>query len=180
MVIAGPRFKTYLHITMALALLCGCQSPETKRKKQFSTLHVHLEVSRETTERTELVPIWREHPFMVNVQKSPFLTEANVTQAKVIEVVGGFALRLQFDHEGTLLLEQYSSGNLCKHFAIFSQFASPPDEKLNKGRWLAAPSINKHIANGVLVFTPDATREETDQIALGLNNLAKKLKKTSE
>ncbi len=180
MVIAVPRFKTYLHIAMALALLCGCQSPETKRKKALSTLRVHLAVNRETTERTEQVPIWREHPFMVNVQKSPFLTEANVTQAKVVEVVGGFALRLQFDHEGTLLLEQYSRGNPGAHFAIFSQFAGPPDEKLNKGRWLAAPGINRHIANGVLVFTPDATREETDQIASGLNNLAKKLEKTSE
>ena len=178
MITGGKRFNTYL--LLALALVCGCQSPETKRKKQFSTLRVHLEVNRDATDRNELAPISRANPVMVNVQKSPFLTEANVTQAKVVEVVGGFALRLQFDHEGTLLLEQYSRGNPGAHFAIFSQFAGPPDEKLNKGRWLAAPSINRHIANGVLVFTPDATREETDQIALGLNNLAKKLKKTPE
>ena len=43
-----------------------------------------------------------------------------------------------------------------------------------EGRWLAAPRINKRIADGVLVFTPDATREEAEQIALGLNNLAQK------
>src|SRR5258708_14008927 len=180
MVIAVPRFKTYLQITMALALLCGCQSPETTRKKALSTLRVHLAVDREDDDRNEQVAIWREDPFMVNVQKTPFLTEASVTEAKVVEVVGGFALRLQFDHEGTLLLEQYSRGNPGAHFAIFSQFASPPEEKLNKGRWLTAPGINRHIANGVLVFTPDATREETDQIASALNNLAKKLEKTSE
>src|SRR3954453_7725931 len=134
MVTAVRRFKTYLHITMALALLCGCQSPETKRKKALSTVRVHLAVKQETTDRTEQVPIWRENPFIVNVQKSPFLTEAYVIEAKVVEVVGGFALRLQFDHEGTMLLEQYSRGNPGGHFAIFSQFASPPDEKLNKGR----------------------------------------------
>src|SRR5437879_13024044 len=100
MVIAVPRFKTYLHIAMALALLCGCQRPETKRKKALSTLRVHLAVNREPTDRTEQVPMWREHPFMVNVQRTPFLTEANVTEAQAVEVLGGFAVRLHFDHEG--------------------------------------------------------------------------------
>ena len=167
MVIAGPRFKTYLRITMALALLCGCQSPETKRKKQFSTLHVHLEVNRETTERTELVPIWREHPFMVNVQKFPFLNEGNVKQAMVIDVVGGFVLRLQFDRQGTWLLEQYTTANRGRRIAIMSQFGQV--------RWLAAPKISKPITDGTLVFTPDATREEAERIVRGLNNVAKKM-----
>jgi hypothetical protein len=180
MVIVGSRFKLYLLTLIALALLPGCQTPEAKRKKQYSTLRIHLESKTDTTDRTEQAPIWREHPFTVNVQKVPFLTEANVTQAGVVEVVGGFSLRIQFDHEGALLLEQYSMLNPGKHFAIFSQFVSAPDEKLNNGRWLAAPSITKHITNGVLVFTPDATREESDQIVLGLNNLAKKLEKAPD
>jgi preprotein translocase subunit SecD len=180
MVIVRSPFKLYLLTMIALALLSACQSPETKRQKQFSTLRIHLESKTETTDRTQQAPIWREHPFTVNVQKVPFLTEANVAQASVIEVVGGFAVRIQFDHEGSLLLEQYSMLNPGKHFAIFSQSASPPDEKLNNGRWLAAPSISKHITNGVLVFTPDATREESDQIVLGLNNLAKRLEKAPE
>jgi hypothetical protein len=41
-------------------------------------------------------------------------------------------------------------------------------------RWLAAPVISHRIGDGVLVFTPDATREEAEEIALGLNNVAKK------
>ena len=89
-------------------------------------------------------------------------------------------LRLQFDRRGTWLLEQYSTANLGKHFAIFSQFPSPPDAKLNQGRWLAAPRINQRIPDGVLTFAPDATREEAEQIVLGLNNVAKQLKKGSE
>ena len=119
--------------------------------------------------------ISRANPVMVNVQKSPFLTEASVKEAKVVEVIGGFALRLKFDRQGGWLLEQYSTANLGKHVAIFSEFASPSDEKLNQGRWLAAPRINQRITDGTLAFTPDATRAEAEQIVVGLNNVAKKL-----
>jgi len=114
------------------------------------------------------------------IQKEAILTQSDVKEAKVVDVVGGFAMRVQFDHRGTLLLEQYSSEHVGKHFAIFSQFAAPPDEKLNHGRWLAAPRITHRIGDGALVFTPDATREEAEQIALGLNNVAKQLDKKSE
>ena len=55
--------------------------------------------------------------------------------------------------------------------AIFSQFG----EEMKDYRWLAAPVINRRISDGVLVFTPDATREEAEEIALGLNNVAKKV-----
>jgi len=39
---------------------------------------------------------------------------------------------------------------------------------------LAAPLIQRRISDGVLSFTPDATRADTDEIALGLNNEAVK------
>jgi murein DD-endopeptidase MepM/ murein hydrolase activator NlpD len=45
--------------------------------------------------------------------------------------------------------------------------------KTRDGRWLAAPIITRRISNGVLVFTPDCSREEADQLVLGLNNVAK-------
>jgi hypothetical protein len=37
--------------------------------------------------------------------------------------------------------------------------------------------ITKRIANGQLAFTPDITRAQADRFVLGLNNVAKKLKK---
>ena len=33
------------------------------------------------------------------------------------------------------------------------------------------------ITNGVLIFTPDATREEAERIVLGINNAAEELGK---
>ena len=180
MISGGKRFNTYLLMLLALMMACGCQSPESKRKKALSTLGVHLEADRYAADKSESVSIPREHPITIAVQKAPFLNQNDVKEAKVIEVMGGFALRVQFDRRASWLLEQFSSDKVGKRFAIFSQFAAPPDEKLNKGRWLAAPQINRRIADGALVFTPDATREEAEQIALGLNNLAKKLNKKSE
>ena len=50
---------------------------------------------------------------------------------------------------------------------------------LAENRWLAAPVIPSRIGNGVLTFTPDASREEADQIVLGLNNVAKKVQDKS-
>jgi preprotein translocase subunit SecD len=85
-------------------------------------------------------------------------------------VVGGFALRIQFDHAGTALLEQYSASNRGKKIAVFCQFG----EKLKDVRWLAAPVISRRISDGIFVFTPDATREEAEEIAVGLNNVFKK------
>jgi hypothetical protein len=84
--------------------------------------------------------------------------------------MGGFDLQIQLNQEGTWLLQEYSASNPGKHFAIFSQFG----EKGKESRWLAAPEFANTVSDGLIQFTPDATREEADEIALGLNNIAKK------
>jgi preprotein translocase subunit SecD len=84
--------------------------------------------------------------------------------------LGGFDLRIQFNSQGTWMLQNYSASNNGKHYAIFSQFGV--DGK--KARWLAAPVFNRLISDGVIQFTPDASREEAEEIARGLNNFAKK------
>ena len=164
-------FNIYLALALAFAgaALCGCLT-SIMGKKPVCTLRLHLEANRNSTVFNEAVPIYREQPVMVTVEKIPFLNESNVSGAKVIDGVGGFALRIQFNHAGTALLEQYSAGNPGKRIAVFSQFG----EKLKEVRWLAAPVIARHVSDGVFIFTPDATREEAEQIALGLNNVFKK------
>lgn len=181
MLVDGKRFNLYLCLVLALAVGYGCQTAEGKKKKQLSTLRVHLEVNRDaSTNRNELIDVPRDNPIHLNVQKAPFISEANIRQAMVTNVLGGFELRLQFDRQGSWLLEQVTAGNPAKRLAIFSQWTVPPDYKVNQGRWLAAPQIRRRITDGVLLFTPDASREEAEQIALGLNNLAKKSKKQEE
>ena len=177
------RFNIYLVIAGAVGLLCGCHTPKnekTKGKKPLSTLRLHQETHADAMGRTEDAFIFRAAPVRITVSKDPFLTEANVKEAKVVDTPGGFALSVQFDHEGAWLLEEYSAATRGKHIAIYSQFMPPEEHKLNTGRWLAAPLIQNHIADGLLIFTPDASREETERIALGLNDVARKLQTGQE
>jgi hypothetical protein len=170
------RFNGYLlaALTLALALGCGCRTEEGKREKALSTLHVFLEANQDAAKRSRSVPIYRDNPFTVNIESEPFLTEANVSEARVVEAVGGFAILIRLDRRGSWLLEQYSIANKGKHIAIQTQFATPEAPELHQNRWLAAPFISGRISDGTLLFTPDATREEAYQIVLGLNNVAKK------
>jgi hypothetical protein len=156
-----------------VAVLVGCAS--TGDAKKFTVLRLHLETNRDGTDQTKPVPIYRNHPFQVVVQNSPFLTEANVSGAKLIETLGGYSLEVTFERRGMWLLEQYSTSNKGKRVAIFSEFRDPADKDQVVARWLGAPMIMNAVTNGVLTFTPDANREECTNIVNGLNKLAKKL-----
>jgi len=177
MMIRGNRFNIYFAFVLGLGLVSGCRTAESKREKQISVLHLHIEANPDPTKHTEQVFIGREHLASINAQKEPFLTEANIKEAKVIDVMGGFAISLQLDRQGSWLLEEYTGANPAKHLAIFCQWAMSPEEKVNEGRWLAAPKITKRITDGSLIFTPDATREEAEQIVLGIDNVARQIDK---
>lgn len=170
------RLRFNLYLCVALAVFVGCQTAARKRKHQPSTLRVHVQVHPDGTNMSEPVPIFRERPVMVNVDKIPALTEANVAEAKVVDAVGGFAIRLQFDRQGTWLLEQRSVEHRGQRFAIYCQFGPG----LKESRWLAAPIVSRRIPDGVLVFTPDASRTEAEEIVLGLNNIARAVKKKTK
>jgi preprotein translocase subunit SecD len=171
MMVHRKRFNIYLLAAFAAVLAFGCQSPETKKKKELAVLHLHIEANRDAMNHTEVVSILRDTPFDVTVDKTPFLTEGNIAEAKIINAMGGFEISLQFNREGTWLLEQYSSANRGRKIAVFCEFGV----ELKEHRWLAAPVVSKRISDGLLVFTPDASREEAEEIVRGLNNVAKKM-----
>lgn len=162
-----------LALLLGLGLLTACHSIKLKEKKEaVSTFHVYLETRRDP-DRSQTVKVGRDRPVSFSIEKVPFVSEKFVKEAKVVSEVGGFALQVQLDRQGSWLLEQYTTANHGKHLVIFSQFSTPPQETLNEGRWLAAPRISLNITNGLLSFTPDADRAEADHIALGLNHVAK-------
>jgi preprotein translocase subunit SecD len=174
------RFNLFLAL-LTLAALCGCQTAKTpakqKKDKQVSALRIHAEFSGDAggTSLTIAAPP-RADPVVLTIIREPFLTEANIIAAGVIKSPGGLgsAVAVQFDESGALILEQYSSASVGKHFAIFGQWG----DKASTGRWLAAPLITHRIANGVLSFNGDFnSTNELDRLVLGLNNVAKKNKK---
>ncbi len=166
MKVCARGFNLILTLAAALALLCGCQTH--KQKEPVAALRVHIQVNPDSLGTSQTVSVLRSDPVLVTIAHDPILTEADIVAARVMDTPGGFAIEIQFDENGAWLLEQYSAANPGGHFAIFGQWG----EKLINGRWLAAPLITKRIGNGVLAFTPDASREEAGQLVLGLNRAA--------
>ncbi|HYG24587.1 MAG TPA: hypothetical protein VEH04_17565 [Verrucomicrobiae bacterium] len=168
-------FNLYLLAVLA-GLACGCQSPEKKREKQVTTLAMHLEVNQDNTVFSRTIAVFRAKPVEVTVDRSPFLTEAEVASAAVVGDQNGWSLQLRLNERGKWLLEQYSTANPGRHMAIFSTFG--PENK--ESRWLGAPLLNRRNSSGILQFTPDASREEAEEIAFGLNNLARQVAEKSK
>jgi len=175
MEIRARRFNIYFCLAavwLAAYAGGGCASPEKKQREQLGSLRVHLEVNTDPSGFNTQVPIYRAQPVMVNVLKEPFLTEADLTGVRVVQDREGlFALELKFTRHGAWVIENYSASNPGKRFAVFAQWGVGG----KNSRWLAAPRINYRITDATLVFTPDASREEVDELVLGLNNTAKKL-----
>jgi preprotein translocase subunit SecD len=164
-----PRFNINLLLLGALVALIGCQSPETKREKQLATVRIYLEVSTSHPGQKQQVSVLRASPIILTVEKSPFLNEIHVASASVVDAPGGFQLSIRFNTKGKWLLEQYTAANPNRRFAIRSQWGVAPDVQ---DRFVAARLNTGRIKDGVLTFTPDATRDDAAQIAIGLNNFA--------
>ena len=122
MIIGRSRFNLYLLLMLSAAIITGCASDKDKKEKQLATFRVHLETQAEDVSRSQTVPIYRAHPVDIQVEKEPFLDEAHVASARVMDVLGGFDIMVQLNRQGTWLLQEYSGGNPGKHYAIFSQF----------------------------------------------------------
>ncbi|HZQ46273.1 MAG TPA: hypothetical protein VFC07_04620 [Verrucomicrobiae bacterium] len=167
------RFNIYLCLALGLLFAGGCQTPAEKEKKQkekdITLIELHMEVNRDGATDNEPVAINRDPPIYVNVDKSPFVDASDITEAVLVEELGGFGIRLKFNWRGTQLLEGMTTANRGKRIAVFCTFGP--------ARWIASPVIQRRISDGVFTFAPDASRTEAERIVRGLNNSAKKLKK---
>ena len=163
-------FNFFLVVAVA-ALLNGCASDEAhKKKKELSNIRIHIEADQGSGDRSSAVSVHRVSPILLNIEREPVLDEHNVVAATVVDQPGGlFSIQLQFDRQGSWLLERTSVVNRGKHLVIFSYFG--------QSRWIAAPVISSRNSSGRLTFTPDATREESERLVRGLNNVALKLKR---
>jgi preprotein translocase subunit SecD len=166
------QFNIYLALVVLLGLACGCK---TTKKTQTAALRVHIETSPDPAGTSQTISVLRSDPVLITIKSEPILSEADVVQVKVVDATGGFAIEIKFDENGAWLLEQYSAANPGRHLVIFGQWG----DKAANGRWLAAPLITSRISGGRLVFTPDCSREEADQLTVGLNNTAKVIHKNT-
>lgn len=162
-------FNGFLVIAL-LACFTGCgTTEERKRKKEFSSFRVHLESEPGSVDRASAITIYRSAPLLIGIDREPLLDESHVRSAAVVEQPGGFAVEIQLDRRGSWILERATVSHKGRHLAVFSHFGP--------SRWLGAPEITGRNSSGRLVFTPDATREEAERFARGLNNTVHKMER---
>ena len=160
------RFNLYL---LLLLVACGCSLFHKKKVEKVAAIRIHVEVPVSVPGKSQPIQVLRSQPVVVIVGDEPVLTERNLIAATLLETPGGFAIRMKFDETGSWMLEQATAGNPGKHLVIFAQWGVT----ISEGRWLAAPLISRRIPDGMLTFTPDATREEALKLVEGLNHTAK-------
>lgn len=164
-------FNIYF-LALATLFVVGCETTEQKQKgKEAATMRLHMESRNEPMGKLGNISINRENPIPLSVKQEPFLDSGDIDSASVVDYMGGFVIQLQMNEHGTFVLDMTTTSNKGRRMAIFANWGP--------ARWLAAPMIDQRIANGIVTFTPDCTREEAERIATGLNNVSKKLKKSS-
>ena len=170
-------------INMIFAILAcaglGCNSPKTSPPnettavpaKQATLMQFHIETNPDPTGRTMEAPIFRANPFHLTVQREPVLDEAFMENVQLVDTdeMGGYAIKVTFNKFGTRRLDALSVEHRSQRLAVHAEWT--------EARWLGAPVLNKRISDGVLIFSPDATREETERIVRGLSNVVSHLQK---
>jgi uncharacterized lipoprotein NlpE involved in copper resistance len=168
--IRAGRFNIILAVL--LCPLVACETPEKKKedpKKEAAMIRFFLESNPDETGRTMQVPVYRRRPMLVTVQRDPVLDEGYLEHAEVVDAddMGGLAIKLTFNADGTRRLDAVTIEHRGFHFAIEAVWTEE--------RFIAAPLITKRISNGEFVFTPDASREEAERIVLGLKHVIERL-----
>ena len=164
------RFNLYLLLMLVALAADGCAWGKKKIGK-VGAIRVHMESPVQVTGKTESIQLPRSQPVVIQIDEDPTVTERNLIAATLLETPGSFGIRVKFDETGAWMIEQATAGNPGKHLVIFAQWGDTAAE----GRWLAAPAITRRIADGVITFTPDASREEALKLVEGLNHTAKLL-----
>jgi hypothetical protein len=172
------RFNLYL-LALAMTLLAACETTSPTGgggkagAKELASIRVHLETHADPIlGSSRQITVGREDPQTFFVS-GPMLGELHLEAAQLWDgQPGQYAIHLKFDRQGTHTLQSLSLSYRGKRLAIMSQFPEP--------RWIGAVRLDRHIADGTLLFRPDATREEAERIVKGLNLAVARLKKAKE
>jgi hypothetical protein len=169
----------------------GCHSSGLNPNKQYATVSIFME-----GRRGESLPVHiGQDPTPIYVAPEALLTEEDLQKATLLDNPDGtYGIQLTFNDHGKLVLDMQTTSNKGKHLVIFAKFppkgwkepkedAAPAVEKPGAGKprssaWLAAPLIpGNGLSSGSLLFAPDVSHEEADQIVRGLNNMVAAMNK---
>jgi hypothetical protein len=123
------RFNIYFALG-AVFLAGGCSTIKrevTQSKKEQTTIRLYLEGNRADSGTLGKVQVTRKKDLFM-VEREPFLTEADLTKAVLVDDPGGdgsYSIQVAFNEHGTLLMDMITTGNKGKHIIVFCQFPVP-------------------------------------------------------
>jgi hypothetical protein len=121
------KFNIYLALA-SLFLAAGCASKRASfAKQEQSTMRLYLEGNRKDLSGTGTVLV-TSNRYPVTIERAPFLTEADLRQATMVEEPGpngGYSIELVFNDHGALMLDMLTTANKGRHIVVFSQFPHP-------------------------------------------------------
>jgi len=157
-----------LFLLLLLTAGAGCGSVAHSFGKKATILRLHIEAQPSPIGSTTEIAVYRVSPIRVSIEKSPILDEGSLESAELVDDQGTHQLRLKFTSHGRQMLDTYTTLNRSRRIFIFCSFG--------EHRWLGGPPAGR-ITDGILTFTPDATREECARILRGLNDVATEVKR---
>jgi hypothetical protein len=167
----------YLAFTafLLLSFVLGCRSIEERRRDRilYTELSFHEQAPLSSPD-TNKVLMAEVAGMKFPMRATPFLSEASLVEAAIIDSPGGgYSLRLKFNDHGRLVVDSFTASNRGRRVGVHVRYGVRKETEVPlKQKWLAAPRISRNLIDGVIVFTPDTTREELDVIVQGLVNAA--------
>ena len=157
---------------------------EQKKKieaKQMAQIRVYREVIEFSGRASELgtlgvnkATVGRSDPVEMTVQREAVLDERDVKRATLVEQRDqSFSIAVEFVQRGSMVLHMNSVAAKGQRLVIAARWSNGTNVF---NRWIAAPLMRRALDQGVIVFTPDMSREESVLFVRGLNNVAVKLK----
>jgi hypothetical protein len=159
-----------IYLLAAAALGGGCGSNYLSPNKEYATLSIFLEGRPADSLPVQIGP----DKATVYVAPAAVLTEEDLAKARLVDNPdGSYAIQLTFDDNGKLVLEMQTTSNPGKSLIIFAKFPPKGWREPEDGD----PIPRNGLANGSLVFIPDASHAEAEHIVRGLNNMASAMNK---
>ncbi len=156
---------------------------EQKKKleaKQMAQIRIYREVIEFSGRASELgtlgvnkAIVGRSDPVEMTVQREAVLDERDVKRATFVEQRDqSFSIAVDFVQRGSMVLHMNSVAAKGQRLVIAARWSNGTNVF---NRWIAAPLMRRALDQGVIVFTPDMSREESVLFVRGLNNVAVKL-----
>jgi preprotein translocase subunit SecD len=157
---------TFLKLLAAIFLFAGCNYPvEIKRNKaQFA---LFIEEFPQQGAKTMLLKVYQASPKMVHVALKPVLVggPGMLKETRVVDTQDGLhAIQLNFTVRGQALMEYLTTNYRDRR--LYVVVAQSDQSKTNgvNSRCIGASYIRQTLRASSMVFTPDASREESESI----------------